>query len=199
MLRDTPWEGKLLGFWTRGCMLGNWIHRLMTQQKYCDIFLRGLLLANGTSRPSHMKIIGVIAEHRGLNIYGKKVKWSEVTSYIDLRTQTTPMHGVQFFRMRRLWGCLWSDEGNGRRCASRPFHGRIWKMWRSLSPHKTCAFAPPVEKTTKKALKQQNPTVWNVMECWQFSVRISGCILMGIGESNRCTKSTTPPMGCSTA
>jgi len=32
----------------------------MTQQKYCDIFLRGLLLANGTSRPSHMKIIGVL-------------------------------------------------------------------------------------------------------------------------------------------
>ena len=27
-----------------------------------------------------------IAEHRGLNIYGKEVKWSEVTSYIDLRT-----------------------------------------------------------------------------------------------------------------
>ena len=127
----------------------------MTQQKYCDIFLRGLLLANGTSRPSHMKIIGVIAEHRGLNIYGKEVKWSEVTSYIDLRT-------LGWTRMRRLWGCLWSDEGNGRRCASRPFHERIWKMWRSLSPHKTCAFAPPVEKTTKKAPKQQNPTVWNV-------------------------------------
>ena len=49
-----------------GSCLDPWLHAWELDSsahdttKYCDIFLCGLMLANGTSRPSHMKIIGVV-------------------------------------------------------------------------------------------------------------------------------------------
>ena len=39
----------------------------------------------GIAEHRGLNIYGKVAEHRGLNIYGKEVKWSEVTSYIGLK------------------------------------------------------------------------------------------------------------------
>ena len=117
-----------------------------------------------------------IAEHRGLNIYGKEVKWSEVTSYIDLRTlgwrKSKSSHGVQFFAMRRLWGSLvgwrqWSEV-----CIS----SLPWKDMKDVKvaiPTQNTRVCATGGKNNKKGTQAAKP---NGLERWQFSVRISGCM-----------------------
>ena len=118
-----------------------------------------------------------IAEHRGLDIYGKEVevltKGSvpsnlsvEWRSCIDLARRNSKLS-----QCMESSGSQWEGFGGvfGQIrcpgiCASPP-SGRTWKMWRSLSPHKTCA---GVEVSTEK--EQFFPRIWfssvRITDCW---------------------------------
>ena len=93
----------------------------MAQRSYknCDIFLCGLMLANGTSQPSHMKTIGgllniviSISMVKKWKFWRKEVFMESAINGVKIlhwpsckERQVITTHGLQFFTTRRRLVC----------------------------------------------------------------------------------------------